>query len=431
MFKSLTVFSIFLLFILNIGIVSASENIIQTDNFDILTNKNIDNVKISKENSKQIVDSKHLNNKKTNKLSANKSKQKTQVIIKTKNFKTYFESDRFFTAKILNKTNKKPIKGLKVLFSIYSNKNKHTNYHKITNKNGTATLNKNLKIGNYTVYTTVKNKNIINQKTKAKIKIKPIINGDCCSYYIHLNSTESVGGFRRDDIYNVDVLLKPQKWYYNKKIIKHYKSSGSYYFHLIITSDGWMIGNGGLDSAKSNKDIEKIASKMIRSNKITMSYLKKIMNYKKYSERGHFAIKAPDGRFGIVWRKVIKTGKLKNGEFICVPNKVRHFRRGNYKKFSKDPAKAAILLGATDKYGVNKRQCISFYLKNFKTHPKVTVYAANDNGRLSGRRTAHLRDNIIFKNKLISKYKLPMTPKMKYIGTHNFGSNLIKIKSKY
>ena len=61
----------------------------------------------------------------------------------------------------------------------------------------------------------------------------------------------------------------------------------------------------------------------------------------------------------------------------------------------------------------------------------MKVYAANDNGRHCGRSTGHLKDNIIFKGKFISKNKLPKVPSSKFLGTYKFGSidKLIKTQT--
>lgn len=66
-----------------------------------------------------------------------------------------------------------------------------------------------------------------------------------------------------------------------------------------------------------------------------------------------------------------------------------------------------------------------------KTTSSVSVYAANDNGRLVGRSTAHLKDDIVFKGKFFSKNKLPKTPSSVLIGVHNFGNidKLIKTQT--
>ena len=66
-----------------------------------------------------------------------------------------------------------------------------------------------------------------------------------------------------------------------------------------------------------------------------------------------------------------------------------------------------------------------------KTSSTLKVYAANDNGRLVGKSTGHLKDNIIFKGKFISKNSLPKTPSSKFLGTYKFGSidKLIKTQT--
>ena len=65
-----------------------------------------------------------------------------------------------------------------------------------------------------------------------------------------------------------------------------------------------------------------------------------------------------------------------------------------------------------------------------KSNNKRKVYAANDNGKLAGRSTGHLKDNIYFKGKFISKNKLPSTPSLKFLGTHKFG-NIDKLIKTY
>lgn len=126
-------------------------------------------------------------------------------------------------------------------------------------------------------------------------------------------------------------------------------------------------------------------------------------------------------------------GKLKSGEYISVPNYKSCYRHSTYAKFGSTPIKAAIKVGATDVFGVNRRDITIFHWKattdkNYKTTSYVKVYAANDNGKFVGRSTGYLKDNIRYKNKFISKYKLPVVPNMKSLGTHKFGNidNLIK-----
>ena len=196
------------------------------------------------------------------------------------------------------------------------------------------------------------------------------------------------------------------------------------------------MGTGGADNPSINKAIENLAGKMVKSGKIKKSYLRKIQRYERSLGIGHFAIKAPNGKYAVVWKHGIKMGKLKAGEYMSVPNSPYNFRHGTFAKFSSDPEKAALKIGATDVFGVNRRDITIYHWKattnkNYKTTSKVTVYAANDNGQLMGRYTPHLKDNIYFKGKFISKNKLPMTPNMLKLGKHSFGNidKLIKTKT--
>jgi hypothetical protein len=195
-----------------------------------------------------------------------------------------------------------------------------------------------------------------------------------------------------------------------------------------------MIGTGGMDNPSINKAIEDLAGKMVKANKIKSSYLKKIQYYEQCLGLGHFSIKAPDGRFAVVWLDGYWTGKLKPGEYISVPNLKSYYRYGTYDKFSSSPLKAAVRVGATDGFGQNRRDITLFVWKSetdsdFKTTSLVKTYGANDNGRLVGRSTGYLMDDIYYKNKFVSKYDLPDTPSMKYIGTQKFGNidKLVKV----
>jgi hypothetical protein len=196
-----------------------------------------------------------------------------------------------------------------------------------------------------------------------------------------------------------------------------------------------MAGTGGWDNPVVNHAIENLAGKIIKSGKITKYYLKKIQHNERKLNSGHFSIKAPNGKYAIVWASGIKMGKLKPGEFIDVPNARSMFRHGTWTKYSSDPAKAAIKVAATDSFGVNRRDATAFHWKattvDGKTSSTLKVYAANDNGRLVGKSTGHLKDNIIFKGKFISKNSLPKTPSSKFLGTYKFGSidKLIKTQT--
>ena len=333
----------------------------------------------------------------------------------TKNYKTYFESGFYFKAKVINKVTGNPVENVKVAFKVYDSNKKFKTYHAKTNAKGIAELKKNLKVGTYKVVAKIsKNKYLNGDKSNATLKIKETAEMGCSSLYVQVSNTESVIGFRRDatNAKNLHIV----KYKLNGiTAVKQYKTN-SYFFHAICAANGWMAGTGGWDNPTINHKIEKLAGKMFKSGNIKISYLRTIQGYERQLRIGHFSIKAPNGKYAIVWGSGIKTGKLKPGEYIDVPNARSMFR-------------------ATDRFGVNRRDATAFHWKatteKGKTKAVVKVRAANDNGRLAGRSTGHLKDNIYFKGKFISKNSLPKTPSSKLLGNYSLGNidNLIKIKT--
>ena len=358
---------------------------------------------------------------------------KATLAIQTKNFRTYFESGFYLKAKVINKVTKNPVQGVKVAFKVLKN-NKYKTYYATTDSNGIAKLKKNFNVGSYKVVVSLKkNAYLKAKKTKAVLTIKETAEMACSSLYLQVSNTEAVAGFRRDAT-NAKTLHIVKYKLNGKLAVKQYKTD-SYFFHSITTADGWMAGTGGWDNPVVNHAIENLAGKIIKSGKITKYYLKKIQRNERKLNSGHFSIKAPNGKYAIVWASGIKVGKLKPGEFIDVPNARSMFRHGTWTKYSNDSAKAAIKVAATDSFGVNRRDATAFHWKattvDGKTSSTLKVYAANDNGRLVGKSTGHLKDNIIFKGKFISKNSLPKTPSSKFLGTYKFGSidKLIKTQT--
>ena len=275
------------------------------------------------------------------------------------------------------------------------------------------------KIGNYKMPVQIKD-----SKAKLTSKAKAPAGEDCCSFYLQVSDTEAVGGFRRDNTGGTTITVKPCK-IKGLSAVKHYNSNG--FVHLIVFSNGWIVGNGGLDSDGFIKRMQSLAVDMVKSNKIKMSSIKKIYRYKRSINFGHFAIKAPNGRYAVAWKNKIITGKLKPGQFLCTPNFKQYYRHSTFGKYSKNPAKAAIKVGATDKYGVNRRQIVVLHWKatsdkKYRATSSVKCYAANDNGRYVGVSSGGLVDTVKFKGKTVGGHKLPKVPKMKYMGRHKFGN---------
>lgn len=366
--------------------------------------------------------------------------EKAPLKVKISSFNTYENSDNFFKAKVYNKITNSSMAGIRITFKVYSQKTKKcTYYHATTNKNGIASLNRNLKVGSYKISARIKdaeNEKYISyedSKNQVSMKVKSAPGEGCCSFYVQINNKESVSGFRRDSIVPVDIYIKSVDWH-GRTAVKQYKTAYSYFFHSIVTSDGWMISNGGLESATQSKSIENLAGDMVKSNNIKKSDLNKIQKYKKKLKYGHFSIKAPDGRFAIVWKDKIITGKLKSGQYFCSPNDAKYYRHGTYKKFDKSPVRAAIKIGATDDFGENRRDITVFHWKSknsksFKTSSWVGVHASNDGGKLVGRSTAHLKDNIYFMGTFINNTTLPVSTKSKFLGNHKFGNIDVLVKT--
>ena len=358
---------------------------------------------------------------------------KLPLTVKTNSFNTYVNSNIFFKATVFNSQTNIPISGIRVLFKVYSVKTKKTiKFYAVTDKMGVVKLKKNLNVGSYKISTQIcdsKNKQYVsykNSKNKVTMNVKPTYEKGCCSFYVQLSNSESIGGFRRDSTEAVTIHIDSVKWF-GKSAIKQYKAKYGYFYHMITTADGWMVGNGGLDSPKISKAIENIAGNMVKSKKIKSSYLKKIYKYKKQLNFGHFSIKAPNGNFAIVWKSGYLTGKLKPGQYLSIPNVKSYYRHGDYTKFNNDPVKAAMKIGATDSYGVNRRDITLFHWKastdkNFKTTSSLQIYAANDDGKLVCKSTSNLKDHIKYKNTFINKNNLPKSPNMKFIGIHDFGN---------
>ena len=357
--------------------------------------------------------------------------KKAPLAIQMSNFNTYFKSGSYFKAKVYNKNTGNPVRGIKVLFKTYSTKTKkYANYYATTDSKGIATLKKNLKAASYKVSTQIKdskNKNYISYKksnNKVTVLVKPCADEDCCSFFLQVSNIESVGGFRRDNTAMTTITVKDYTLG-GIPVVKH--TNANNFIHLMVFANGWIVGNGGLDGYDFLQSMEKLSVDMIKSNKIKMSSLRKIYNYKRSINFGHYSIKAPDGRYAVVWKNNIITGKLKPGEFSCSPNFKEYYRHSTYKKYGTDPAKAAIKVGATDHYGVNRRQVVVLHWKA-TTHKDLSVtssikaYAANDNGRFVGVSSGGLVDNVRFKNKFVSSYNLPRCPNMKYLGSHSFGN---------
>lgn len=252
---------------------------------------------------------------------------------------------------------------------------------------------------------------------------------ECSSIVLHVSDNEGVISVRRDATNPVDLIIESGYWG-NIEYQKQYKNPDGYFAHAIVTSNGWLIGNGGITDGSIFRQIESIASEMVVNNVISDAYLSRIYNIMSGYSLGHFVIKAADGTYGVVFNNLYHVGKLEPGQFVVCPNVYSMSQKGTYDS-SLSPVDAAIKLGYTDSYGVNRRNLMTYHWKLTKSPNglaySVDSYASNDNGAGCGRSTASLADNFYYYNEYISRNSLPVTPNKKYLGTHIFDKSSIEI----
>lgn len=243
---------------------------------------------------------------------------------------------------------------------------------------------------------------------------------ECATAVLRVSDTESVISFRRDATNAADISIVGGKWGHIN-FVKQYKTAAGYFFQVIVTENGWLIGDGGVTDGSRNRQIESIVSEMVTKKVINDNYLKKIYNIFGNDELGHFVIMAPNGTYGVVFTDRYHVSKLEPGEFVLCPNLYSKSQKGTY-DHSINPVDAAIKVIYTDSFGVNRRNVITYhYNANISSGQKIDVYASNDNGAGVGRSTAGLADDIYFFGKYHSKSSLPLTPKKVKLGTHIFG----------
>lgn len=243
---------------------------------------------------------------------------------------------------------------------------------------------------------------------------------DCCSNIVQVSENESVISFRRDTLSSaIDIKIGN-----NSTHVYQYKTAGSYFCHIIVSNDGWLFGTGGASGAYIH-EINNKALSMMKANKITTSDLNYIAKLHKNSGFGHFLIKAPDGRYGVeICRSglLIKTGTLKSGEFIVSPNSIPNYKKGNYVTYTKtsDPVKASRLIALKDKYGIYRRNVMTYHFRNNITESRVDFYVCNDDGSRVGVSSSRYCDNIVTSTKRISHKNIPTSVNGLYVSSYVF-----------
>ena len=239
----------------------------------------------------------------------------------------------------------------------------------------------------------------------------------CCSIVLQVDNNESIMTYRRDSNVTANISIEKVNWH-GIPVIKQYKTDGGYFNHVIITNDGWMIGLGGIDDGVDNEKCENITSTMINDNyTISESGLKEIQDIKKPYGRGHVLIKAPNGNYGFANVDKLKTGTLKPGQYISIPNNYSYSRSGNLSLDSDDIIKDMTELSQLDKYGLDRREIITYDFKVTDNGNVTDIYIANEDGSYLGKDYVKCIDDIHFDNKVIKGEDIPIAPSYKNIGS--------------
>lgn len=241
----------------------------------------------------------------------------------------------------------------------------------------------------------------------------------CCSLILQEDGNSSILSYRRDSNLDADIHINQTDWH-GKSVIKQYKTDNKYFCHVIITSDGWVIGLGGIDDGIDNQKCENITAEMITNDSsISEASLQKIQDIKKPYGRGHAVVKAPNGNYGFATVDKIKTGKLQPGQYISIPNDYSLSRSGNLSLDTPDIIKAMTDLSQQDLYGLERREIITYDINVSDSENNINVYAANENGSYVGVDNTVYIDDIYINNTVVKGQDIPIAPAYKQIGSFN------------
>ncbi|WP_299526722.1 Ig-like domain-containing protein [uncultured Methanobrevibacter sp.] len=249
---------------------------------------------------------------------------------------------------------------------------------------------------------------------------------ECSSAVLQVSDNEGVICVRRDATNAADIHIESGNWG-DISYLKQYKTADGYFSHAIITSNGWLIGNGGVTDGSAFRQIESIASEMVTNNQITNDYLSRIHKIISRYSLGHFVIKAADGTYGVVFTNLYHVGKLQAGQYVLCPNVYSMSQKGSYDN-NLNPVDAGIKKVYTDDYGVNRRNIMTYHWK-LTNSPNglsysVDSYASNDDGKGVGRSTSYMADNVYYFNNFHSKNSLPLARDKLFLGNHVFGNSI-------
>ncbi|WP_405275074.1 hypothetical protein [Methanobrevibacter sp.] len=254
-------------------------------------------------------------------------------------------------------------------------------------------------------------------------------NSKCASFAIQ-EENGTVFAFRQDAPLDEDgVIIHNDTLGDLEVIVQEINDPDAPFIHSIITEEGWIFSHGGDSSNVSDVlTIERLAREMLVSKKISSDSLSQIQKiFQKYNY-SHFLIKAPDGRYGVVFSENYTLGTLNPGEFLVIPNEYVGFRNGNYSDYSEDPVDAIIDICSYEDSGSNRR---NIYTYDYKVHDTpngqkygVDVYVTNDNGHNVGLNTSEIVTYCYFNDEFYPASAIPQNPDKLYVGNYTFENQL-------
>ncbi|MGZ7135752.1 MAG: hypothetical protein ACXVHY_07730, partial [Methanobacterium sp.] len=209
----------------------------------------------------------------------------------------------------------------------------------------------------------------------------------CCSVILDVKTGHDIVSYRRDSNYSADMIID-NTTFAGQNAVKQYKTQKGYFTHIIITGNGWIIGMGGRDNPTTTKMLEKLGSNIISKNKIEKTDMDKANALIKSNGWGHFIIKSPEDDVGVtaydsrVSTTMTELLKMKEGDYIKIPNNARYYSYSQYKTISTNPVDAAIKIAGTDVYGKARKDIITYDYINENSSKKVDVWASFDGGAM-------------------------------------------------
>ena len=244
--------------------------------------------------------------------------------------------------------------------------------------------------------------------------------GDCSSTIIQKNENETAISFRLDSGAKLNLYIT------NNTVVKQFKTQATYFFHVMMTPNGWVVGTGGSDSGTQNKKIEELAMRMINNNDIDAQTVNEIFDIKRNIGRGHFIIKAPNGKYAAIqyfYGKYTKEiGVLKSGEYIVCPNDPKYYRKGNYLSYTgtTNLSDATRFIAARDRYGTLRSQITTFEYVNKNHQRSISVYLANDDGRYVGCNSKRYCNDFNVSGKIIKSGQIPVINNKLHVATYKY-----------